>query len=88
MYLAFAAELVIYTTIRRRSFSVMKQDYKEYEEKIKMNDNLKFDAERGETRTYEAAGKKKSPAELIFGIVYCERSVDPVQKLNIFVPEV
>lgn len=42
----------------------MKQDYKEYEEKIKMNDNLKFDAERGETRTYEAAGKK-SPAELI-----------------------
>ena len=35
----------------------MKQDYKEYEEKIKMNDNLKFDAERGETRTYEAAGK-------------------------------
>lgn len=65
----------------------MKQDYKEYEEKIKMNDNLKFDAERGETRTYEAAGKKIT-CRAYLGIVYCERPADPVQKLNIFVPEV
>lgn len=64
----------------------MKQDYKEYEEKIKMNDNLKFDAERGETRTYEAAGKKIT-CRAYLGIVYCERPADPVQKLNIFVPE-
>ena len=56
----------------------MKQDYKEYEEKIKMNDNLKFDAERGETRTYEAAGKKIT-CRAYLGIVYCERPADPVQ---------
>lgn len=54
---------------------------------LEFNDNLKFDTERGETRTYEAAGKKIT-CRAYLGIVYCERPVDPVQKLNIFVPEV
>lgn len=51
-----------------------------------MNDNIEFDAGRGETRTYEAAGRKIA-CRAYMGIAYCKRPVDPVQKLNIFVPE-
>lgn len=51
-----------------------------------MSDKLKFDAENYEIKTCELDGRK-----IIYRafekIEYCERPVDPIQKLCIFVPE-
>lgn len=51
-----------------------------------MTDQLRFEAENGETRTYEADGRTIT-CRAYLGIQYCERPADPIQKLNIFVPE-
>lgn len=51
-----------------------------------MTDKLRFDVEHGEIRTYEAAGRTIT-CRAYLGIEYCERPADPIQKLNIFVPE-
>ena len=52
-----------------------------------MSDNLRFDADKYEVKTCELDGRS-----IIYrafeGIDYCANPVDPIQKLNLFVPEI
>ena len=52
-----------------------------------MSDQLRFDAEKYEVKTCELDGRSIT-YRAFEGIDYCENPVDPIQKLNIFVPEV
>ena len=52
-----------------------------------MSDKLRFDAEKYEVKTCELDGRSIT-YRAFEGIDYCENPADPIQKLNIFVPEV
>lgn len=52
-----------------------------------MSDKLRFDAEKYEVKTCELNGRSIT-YRAFEGIDYCENPADPIQKLNIFVPEV
>lgn len=52
-----------------------------------MNDNLRFDAGKYEVKTCELEGRSIT-YRAFEGIDYCANPVDPIQKLNLFVPEV
>lgn len=52
-----------------------------------MSDTLRFDADRYEVKTCELEGSSVT-YRAFEGIDYCERPADPIQKLNLFVPEV
>lgn len=51
-----------------------------------MNDKLRFDAHSYETKTCVLDGRSIT-YRAYEGIEYCERPADPIQKLNLFVPE-
>ena len=48
--------------------------------------DLRFNGEKYEVKTCELAGKTIT-YRAFEGIEYCEKPVDEIQKLNIFVPE-
>ncbi len=52
-----------------------------------MSDNLRFDAGKYEVKTCELDGRSIT-YRAFEGIDYCANPVDPIQKLNLFVPEV
>lgn len=51
-----------------------------------MDDRLRFDENRYEVKTYELEGHS-IVCRSFLGIDYCKNPVDPIQKLNLFVPE-
>ena len=54
---------------------------------ITMSGNLRFDADKYEVKTCELDGRSIT-YRAFEGIEYCANPVDPIQKLNLFVPEV
>ena len=52
-----------------------------------MSDNLRFDAGKYEVKTCELDGRSIT-YRAFEGIDYCANPVDPIQKMNLFVPEV
>lgn len=51
-----------------------------------MNDKLRFDPEQYEVKTCQLDGRSITYRSFE-GICYCENPVDPIQKMNIYVPE-
>jgi hypothetical protein len=52
-----------------------------------MNDNLRFETDKYEVKTCKLEGRKIT-YRAYEGLNYCENPADPIQKINIFVPEV
>ena len=52
-----------------------------------MTDTLRFDPEKYELKTYSLDGRSVT-CRAYMGILYCAHPADPIQKLNLFVPEV